>query len=671
MNNKKRNLIITIIIVAAIIITGIVIFLLNFSSNENDLTILEKKWITDNTNKIIDIDIYNNMPIYSYNGEGIAFNYLDYFTNNYKINFNKISYITDKLEKNSNIAFLMLNNDEKITNRDILIYEDHYVLLSQKDSEVDINNIKNVGILKNDSAILKKYFGENVTINEYEKTGEIVSGLKDKKIDFIVLPNVGSMETILKNQLNIAKHLSDIKRKYVLRVNDNNTYNIMKKIYQEYQEANYKEDYSNNFLNIYFKSTETSDILRKNLNAKTYKYGYTINMPYENNVNNEFVGTISNYLKQFEQSTGIEIEPVEFKNIDELKNAIVVSGDIDFALGIFPNNTLNVEHLTTVPIKNEEYVIVSKKDYNINSIKGLTNEEISVVSSSNLANLCKENNIKTKNYNNTNDLLRNLDDNSIAIIDKETYYYYKNDKLEKYKVIVEDKLGEYNFLLNKKNDPFNSIFDYFISTIDYQKYEYSYNTDITINKDYTLIKVIIFIVSLVAFLSATVYLFNRKTMMNNVISKDEKLKYLDPMTSLKNRSYLNLNIYKWDENVIYPQSVIVIDVNKIKEINDKFGREAGDEIIKKVASILINNQLENTDIIRSGGDEFLIYMVGYQEDKVIEYTKKLSSEMQNIPNSSGVSIGYSMIMDEIKTVDDAINEAISMMTKNKEKKNNG
>ena len=134
---------------------------------------------------------------------------------------------------------------------------------------------------------------------------------------------------------------------------------------------------------------------------------------------------------------------------------------------------------------------------------------------------------------------------------------------------------------------------------------------------------------------------------------------------------MDKNIYNWDDNVIFPQSIVVFDVNNIKEVNDKLGREAGDEIIKKVASVLINNQLENTDIIRSGGDEFLIYMVGYEEKKVIEYVRNLIREMKKIPNSLGIEAGYSMILDEVKTVDDAINEAIIMMNKNKEKRNKG
>lgn len=189
-----------------------------------------------------------------------------------------------------------------------------------------------------------------------------------------------------------------------------------------------------------------------------------------------------------------------------------------------------------------------------------------------------------------------------------------------------------------------------------------------LTEDYTTIKVALFIMGLILFLLVTIWFINRKNVTNTLLSKEDKLKYIDPMTSLKNRSYLNMNIYNWDDNVIFPQSVVVFDVNNLKEVNDKLGREAGDEIIKKTASILINNQLENTDIIRSGGDEFLIYMVGYQEKEVVEYTKKILKEMKNIPNSLGTEVGYSMILDEVKTVDDAINEAILMMMKNKAKK---
>ena len=142
------------------------------------------------------------------------------------------------------------------------------------------------------------------------------------------------------------------------------------------------------------------------------------------------------------------------------------------------------------------------------------------------------------------------------------------------------------------------------------------------------------------------------------------------MTSLKNRAYLNLKIKEWDDNVIYPQAFVIIDLNNIKDINDSHGHEEGDTIIKKAASTLIVNQEPNTDIIRTDGNEFLVYMVGYSEKDVISYTRKIYKELKELPYGYGAAIGYSMIMDDIKTVDDAFNEATIDM-RNKKENNNG
>jgi len=77
--------------------------------------------------------------------------------------------------------------------------------------------------------------------------------------------------------------------------------------------------------------------------------------------------------------------------------------------------------------------------------------------------------------------------------------------------------------------------------------------------------------------------------------------------------------------------------------------------------------MENTDVIRTDGNEFLIYMVGYDEKKVIEYTRLLSKELKELPHDFGATLGYSMIVDDVKTIDDAINEATLSMRQAKEK----
>ena len=669
MKNKKLNIIITISVIVLILLLGGIFFGLNYSRDDSSLSVMEKKWITDNENKIVDIDVFNNVPVYGYNGSGIIFEFLDYFTKEYGIEFNKVSYYDIDRANIKDLSFLILNSNEEVGDLDILLYDDHYVVLSKdRNDYINIGEVNSVGVLQKDQDLVKNYFGEGVEYFVYENINQLIEWYNLGQFNYLVLPNNEYMSTILSNSYNIVYHVNDLEKKYVLRTHDETLYNVFNKSYLKYKQDEYVDDYSNNYLNLYFDSKGISDLDRKNYNAKAYKYGYVINMPYENYVNKSFVGTISNYLKDFEMKTDVEIEVVRYDNINDLKNAFV-NKEVDFVLGNFDYSGINSDIVVSNTLNSIDYLVLSKNDIVVNSLKGLNKYKVSVVLGSKLYDLCVSNGIETLNYANTDELLRSLDDNSVALIDKETYLYYKNAKLMDYKIIYEDSIDNgYKFVMNASNSVFNNIFSYYISTINYDSYKYKYNTNISIERDYTLYKVVAFLAALISLLVSTILLINRKNVTNTVISKEDKLKYLDPMTSLKNRNYLNKNIYNWDDNVIFPQSIVVIDLNDIKEVNDKLGREAGDEVIKRVASVLINNQLENTDIIRSGGDEFLIYMVGYEEKKVNEYIKTLVKEMKEIPNSYGVETGYSMILDEVKSVDDAINEAILMMNKNKEKR---
>ena len=668
--NKKRNIIITAFVIVLIFV-GILVYLgINYTADENALTVIEKKWITNNLNNVVDVNVYNDIPVYGYNGDGIIFGFLDYVTKETNINFNKISYYTDSDNLGDvNLSFQVVDSNSKLLSNDILLYQDNYVILdNDSTSLVNLNDNFKLGVINADFDICSNYFDNNIELVKYDNVEALISGLKALEVDYILLNNLGNMDDILVNDLRIVYHVLDLKKNFIIRTNDKVVKSVFSKLYNEYKLENYDSDYTKNYLNIYYKSTDTSDLLQKNYNAKTYKYGYVINMPYENYVNNQFVGTILNYLELLEENTGAEIESVIYANIDNLKSALI-SGEVDFALANFSYDNINFEHVLTGSFRDLEYVVISKNNYSINSLKGLLNEKVSVVSSSLLYQELVNNGIETVKYSNTDELLRNVDDYSIVILDKETYMYYKASKLVDYNVILESSIKDgYKFILNSSNEPFNSLFSYFISTISYQNIKSDYNTDVTLDKDYTSLKIFSFIIILVLILLISILFMNKKSVTNPVITKDDKLKYIDPMTSLKNRNYLNLNIYKWDDNVIFPQSVVILDIYRLRDINDTYGREAGDEVIKRVASILINNQLENTDIIRSGGDEFLIYMIGYEEKKVSEYTKKLVRDMKDIPNSLGIEVGYSMILDEVKTVDDAINEAVSMMTKNKEKK---
>ena len=137
------------------------------------------------------------------------------------------------------------------------------------------------------------------------------------------------------------------------------------------------------------------------------------------------------------------------------------------------------------------------------------------------------------------------------------------------------------------------------------------------------------------------------------------------ITSLKNRNYLNEKMEIWNQNTIYPQAVIMIDLNNIKYLNDTFGHEEGDKQIQGAANVLFKIQPDNTEIIRTDGNEFMIYMVGYSESQVLTFIKKLIKEFKKLPYEYSAAIGFSMIVDDLKLVEDAINEASEKMRKNK------
>ena len=294
--------------------------------------------------------------------------------------------------------------------------------------------------------------------------------------------------------------------------------------------------------------------------------------------------------------------------------------------------------------------------------------EVSVVENSKLDETLKLKGINATRYSDTDSLLRGIKDNDIILIDKEMYNYYSSEKLSDYMVVYEGNLGKTPFVISGKNKTFASLFDYYVSMTDYNDFSGKYNTSVGMydGRLKEIISILAFSLAVILILIIVLLMIKNKKKKKKRAYMEDKMKFIDVMTSLKNRNYLNYSIPKWDDNVIYPQAIVVIDLNNLKDINDNYGHEKGDEVIKKAANILIANQLEKTDLVRTDGNEFLIYMVGYPANDVMMYSRKIYKEFKNLPYGYGASIGYSMIEDDVKSIDDAINEAIIDMNKNKE-----
>lgn len=103
----------------------------------------------------------------------------------------------------------------------------------------------------------------------------------------------------------------------------------------------------------------------------------------------------------------------------------------------------------------------------------------------------------------------------------------------------------------------------------------------------------------------------------------------DALTKLMNRRSFN-NIIKrmWrrfkEHDAVF--SLALIDIDDFKNINDKYGHSAGDEALKTIAGIILDNQRMGIDYaFRYGGDEFAIISTGVNHKEMIRYLQRILS----------------------------------------------
>ncbi len=675
----KKKLFIIIPILIAIIVFLVVYSYYNTSDAETSLSISDKQWIEDNALSVVDFEVVNDYPLYGMNGTGVLFSFLSDFSTDTTIEINKIPYLKTE-EPNSNAySFQVLNSDEKLTENDLLIIEDSYVLISKENKK--INNLEDVidqkiGVISSEVAELSYYFKstENTTITGYDTIDELYEALDSGDVTMISIPNIMHMDkTIVTDDYHINYYLTEISKKLVLRLseNDDRLNEIVKKYFNNWMLNYYSEEYNKTYFDYYIESKEITSKEEADLISKNYIYGYVENYPYEMTIDNKAEGIASEYINRLARLTGIDIEYQKYSTVEDLQEAIN-NNQVDIA---FNNQNYNADNYnkSKSPFY-ESYVILGKttEEYIINSFEAIKNEEVVMLQKDYLYEYVTLNtSVNITNYNNINELIDNVE-SELVIIDKEIYEYYKNTLFIDYDFLYTDYMtNDYSFLVINTDLVFKDLFDYVIMSNSYYKYRQTGLSNLRMSLfERSTFQTVYFIVLgavLIPIVIAIVtYLILKKRKVVKTVRKDERRKYTDLLTSLKNRNYLNLKKEEWENNTIYPQSVVVIDLNNVKYVNDNYGHEAGDNLIVKAAAMLVNTQLENSEIIRTDGNEFLIYLVGYSEQQMSTYAKKLTKEMQNLPHEFGAAIGFSMILDDIKLIDDAINEATIAMRKTKE-----
>ena len=674
---KKSNFSLSKLLLIIAIVIGFIVglyFFLIAEDEESNLSLLDKQWIESNKDKLININVVNNLSILGMGGEGVLFDFVEDVEDAYELSFNKISYnYPSSFEKDNNYGLLVLGNNDKLEDKDILMTEDNYVLVGRESGIFeDITSINgaSVGVINSDKVVFSEiYKNNNINFRGFSNIDNLFTAINDKLVDYIIVPKYYALENIIENNYSIKYNFNNISNKVVLRLGNDKRFNdILVKYLSKWMNEEYRESLEETFIDFYVDNSNITDVEKKTLSSKVYTYGYVKGSAYNEYKNDKLYGVAGEYVNTLSNMVDMEFKVIEFTSKEKLIGAIN-RNEVDIAFIDFEFE--NEKVLTTSNNFNSNMVVLSKNIENITDKNGLVNRKLYLLKDNFLYKYISD------NVNSTINTIKNvdqeIDDDGLLLLDEVEYFNCKTKtNLSDYNLIFVDKyVSDYHYVVTKNNNVLHELFDFVLANINYDEFRNisinnlnaTYSNENNFKYIYLIIVSIILLPIILLVLAVSI---TKSSTKFKIRRKENVLKYNDMLTSLKNRNYLNEMMEEWDEMPVLPRTVIIADLNNLKYVNDNYGTEEGNSLIKKAAAILINTQLEKSEIIRTDGNEFLIYLIGYNKNQINTYISKLSKEFEKLPYGFGAAIGYSMIEDEIKTVEDAINEASISMREDKE-----
>jgi diguanylate cyclase (GGDEF)-like protein len=184
------------------------------------------------------------------------------------------------------------------------------------------------------------------------------------------------------------------------------------------------------------------------------------------------------------------------------------------------------------------------------------------------------------------------------------------------------------------------------------------------------IKLIFYIVGCFSFAVVITYATNKYLRSKVLARKMKTLATIDPLTGLNNRrefNHLTRRIFSESKRYQKPFSILLIDIDHFKTINDNHGHDVGDTVLIHFAKLLQESFRHSDIIARWGGEEFIILLPQTESDKAVEVAEKLLESTRALQVNDiikfTISIGVKSYTDEpslqslIKCADQALYHA--------------
>jgi len=140
----------------------------------------------------------------------------------------------------------------------------------------------------------------------------------------------------------------------------------------------------------------------------------------------------------------------------------------------------------------------------------------------------------------------------------------------------------------------------------------------------------------------------------------EDLSFKDPLTGAYNRRYFMLRIEeeaKRHTRYGEPVSLVLIDVDHFKPVNDRHGHSTGDTVLREVTHVLMENSRDFSIVTRYGGDEFAVLLVNTPKVGALRYAERILdivARHQFVHGHLTLSMGVATLPDDVRAADELI-----------------
>jgi diguanylate cyclase (GGDEF)-like protein len=180
---------------------------------------------------------------------------------------------------------------------------------------------------------------------------------------------------------------------------------------------------------------------------------------------------------------------------------------------------------------------------------------------------------------------------------------------------------------------------------------------------------------LMAFEDMTYELRRTNKRLETAQAELRELVITDPLTGTRNRRFfdaiINRELQQHNRSQT-PLSIVFIDIDRFKAINDTLGHETGDQVLRDVAAFLLRNIREADYVFRWGGDEFLV-LISCGEQEALRRARDLQSQfaesprLADLPPGVALSVGAVEIPPDTEDVLSLIQMADERMYENKKR----